>query len=705
MTMDTLLNVLIIEDSEDDALLIVLELRRSNFNPVWEQVETADELRTMLATRNWDVIVADYRIPGFNAPAALEIVKQSQLDIPFIVVSGKIGEQLAVEMMKAGAHDYVMKDNLIRLPEAVRRELREAQIRLERQQTAAALEASEARLRLVTENMSDLVCLHDSNGTYLYITPSSQALLGYSSKELNGRKPDEFLHPEDKANGILDFSNPDIVCTLEPVTYRMRTNSGEYIWLETLKRPILDSNGQIVHWQTTSRNVSDRVTAQSQLKHDALHDKLTGLPNRSLLMERLDLSLKRAKRSLDYQFAVLFLDLDNFKLINDSLGHLTGDELLIEISKHLRKVVREMDLVVRLGGDEFVILLEEIYGIREAVRIAERLFEALYKPLQLTNRQVFTSTSIGIVLGSTDYFRAEDLLRDADLAMYRAKDNGRGQYAIFDAAMRHQVMQQMHLENELRQALNNGDFVLYYQPIVHLETLVIRGFEALIRWRHPARGLISPSEFINLAEETGLILPIGKAMLNLAFQQLEAWEAQFPQNPLSISVNLSVGQLHKFLLKQLDEILSTHSFRQDSLVLEITESMLVEHIEETSDLLEQIKGKGIRISIDDFGTGYSSLSYLHKFPIDTLKIDREFVSSATTDTRNHIIAESLTTLSHLLGLDTIAEGIETTQQLIWLREIGCQSGQGFLFSHPIPATQATKLLASKLPDFVMQLEM
>ena len=235
--MDTPLNVLIIEDSEDDALLIVLELRRSNFNPVWEQVETADKLCTMLKSRTWDVIIADYRIPGFDAPAALKVVKQSQLDIPFIVVSGKVGEQLAVEMMKAGAHDYVMKDNLTRLPEAVRRELREAQIRLERQQTAAALEASEARLRLVTENMSELVCLHDPDGAYLYITLSSQALLGYSPEELNGRKPDEFLHPEDKANGLLDFSNVEMVCSLEPVTYRMRTKSGEYTWLETLTRP------------------------------------------------------------------------------------------------------------------------------------------------------------------------------------------------------------------------------------------------------------------------------------------------------------------------------------------------------------------------------------------------------------------------------------------------------------------------------------
>ncbi|ESA34246.1 response regulator receiver modulated diguanylate cyclase phosphodiesterase with pas pac sensor [Leptolyngbya sp. Heron Island J] len=702
--MDTLLNVLIIEDSEDDALLIVLELRRGNFKPVWEQVETADELRTMLATRSWDVIIADYHIPGFNAPAALEVVKQSQLDIPFIIVSGKIGEQLAVEMLKAGANDYLMKDNLIRLPEAVRRELREACSRVEQKQTAVALEASEACLRLVTENMSDLVCLHDPIGRYLYVTPSSHALLGYRSEELKRLNPNEFIHPNDREQNILDFSTSVLSSASIPVTYRMRTKAGEYIWLETLKKPIFNKNGALIHWQTTSRNVSERVRAQNQLKHDALHDKLTGLPNRSLLMERLQLALKRAKRSPDYQFAVLFLDLDNFKVINDSLGHFFGDELLLVIAKKLTQIVREMDLVVRLGGDEFVILLEEIYGIREAVRIAERLFKSLCIPIKLASREVFTSASIGIVLSAVSYQHAEELLRDADLAMYRAKNNGRGQYAIFDTAMRHQVVQQMHLENELRQALKNEDFILYYQPIINLETRVIQGFEALIRWQHPQRGLISPSEFIQLAEEIGVIVHIGESMLHLASQQLEVWQTQFPTNPLSVSVNLSVSQLHEFLLEQLDEIINIYSFQPSSLALEITESMLVQHVEETRDLLERIKSRGIQISIDDFGTGYSSLSYLHKFPIDTLKIDREFVSLATTDTRNHIIAESLTTLSHLLGLDTIAEGIETTEQLAWLREIGCQSGQGFLFSHPISAAQATKLLANNLPNFVVQPE-
>ncbi|MEO0394891.1 MAG: EAL domain-containing protein [Cyanobacteria bacterium P01_A01_bin.137] len=695
------LNLLIIEDSEDDAHLVLLELGRNDFEVEWVQIQSKPELKQMLTERSWDAIVADYRVPGFDAPAALTIVKQNQLDIPFIVISGKIGEQLAVEMMKAGAHDYVMKDNLTRLPEVIRRELREAQIRLERRQTAAALKASEARLRLVTENMSDLVCLHGSHGEYLYITPSSKALLGYRPEELQGHTPNDFLHPEDKNQGHLSFLEDERAAPITPVTCRMRTKSGDYIWLETLKKPISNERGNIIHWQTTSRDISERVKAQNRLRHDALHDKLTGLPNRSMLMERLALSLKRAKRFSGYQYAILFLDLDNFKLINDSLGHLVGDELLIVMTDQLTQVVREIDLVVRLGGDEFVILLEEIEGIREAVSVAERLFELLAIPLKLANRELYISTSIGILLGTDRYQSAEELIRDADLAMYRAKQNGRGQYTIFDMAMRHQIIQQMHLENELRQALEVGEFVVYYQPIVNLETLVIQGFEALIRWQHPSRGLICPSEFLQVAEEIGVFLPISHTILHQACQQLNSWQAQFPSHSLGLSINLSAEQLCHKLLQQLDTLLGNYDLQPNSLALEITENILIQNVEETCNLLQQIKNKGIRVSIDDFGTGYSSLSYLHKFPIDILKIDREFVSTERANFRNHIIAESLTTLSRLLGIVPIAEGIETTEQLIWLREIGCQAGQGFLFSEPISAEQATRLLISKLPEFVM----
>ncbi|MDC0835881.1 EAL domain-containing protein [Geitlerinema sp. CS-897] len=566
----------------------------------------------------------------------------------------------------------------------------------ELKQVDRALRQSEERLRLVTENMSDLVCLHHPDGRYLYVTPSSETLLGYRPEELIDRDPYEFFHPDDRDRVSRDAHESVLRGQPRAITYRIRQKTGQYIWLETLTQAILDDAGQILHLQTTSRDVSDRVRAEKQLKHEALHDGLTGLPNRNFLMERLDLALKRSKRYRSFQFAVLFLDLDNFKVVNDSLGHCVGDELLLAVGELLQQCVRETDLVARLGGDEFVILLEDIEGIEGAVRVAERVLEALRSPVRVAGREVFTSTSVGIAAGTRDRNNPEDLLRDADLAMYRAKHGGRGQYAIFDPAMHFQVVQRLHLENDLRRALENEEFVLYYQPIVFLETHILRGFEALIRWQHPRRGIVSPGEFIPIAEDTGLIEPMGRWILQAACQQLAAWQTQFPERSIKIGVNLSARQLHEGLLQQLEDLLNTYGFQSESLVLEITESMLVQNVEVTCALLDRIRAKGIRLSIDDFGTGYSSLSYLSGLPVDALKIDRAFVNLSESDARNQVIAESIVALSNLLELNAIAEGIETLQQLEWLRGLGCELGQGYLFSPPVPVDRATEMLSYPL---------
>ncbi|NEO26164.1 MAG: EAL domain-containing protein, partial [Kamptonema sp. SIO4C4] len=564
-----------------------------------------------------------------------------------------------------------------------------------------ALRDSEERLRLVTENMSDLVCLHHPDGRYLYVTPSSETLLGYPPEELIGRDPYDFFHPEDRDrirreshNALLQGnSNPD---NNQPITYRARRKNGDYIWLETLARGILDEQGKVIHIQTTSRYVSDRIKVEQQLKHDALHDGLTGLPNRHFLMERLNTALEQVQESSPSQFAVLFLDLDHFKVVNDSLGHFIGDQLLVVMARLLSQFIGETDMAARLGGDEFIILLEEVEDEATAIQLAERILELLRSPLQLGEREVFTSTSIGIVFNQPNHQRAEDVLRDADLAMYRAKHSGRGRYTLFDPTMHLQVVQRLHLENDLRKALQNQEFVLYYQPIVYLENQSIRGFEALIRWQHPQRGLITPGEFIGVAEETGLIVPMGQWILQAACQQLAAWQTQFLEKPLKISINLSVRQLQSGLLQQLDEVLTTYQVSGENLVLEITESMLVQNIEVTCDLLSQIQAKGINLSIDDFGTGYSSLSYLRQLPVDDLKIDRAFVSPQESDARNQVIAESIIALSNLLELNAIAEGIETPQQLAWLQSLGCELGQGYLFSRPVAVEEATALLQQRV---------
>ena len=333
--------------------------------------------------------------------------------------------------------------------------------------------------------------------------------------------------------------------------------------------------------------------------------------------------------------------------------------------------------------------------ISEVVMVAERILETMRSPLKLANHEVFSGVSLGIVISCADHHQASDLLRDADLAMYKAKRGGRERYAIFNPAMHSQAMKRLQIENDLRKALDHKEFVLYYQPVVDLETYRIRGFETLIRWQHPQRGLVLPDEFIEISEETGLIVDIGRWVMNTACKQLADWQAQFPEQPLSLGVNLSVKELQSTLPKQLENILNTYGLKGHSLVLEVTESMLVKNFETTRDLLHQIKSQGVRVSIDDFGTGYSSLRYLHQLPVNTLKIDRTFVSPAEPDTPNQALVESIIALSHSLGLDTVAEGIETSQQLHWLQQLGCKIGQGFLFSSPVPVDQATELLRQK----------
>jgi len=570
----------------------------------------------------------------------------------------------------------------------------------DRKHAEEALRESENRYRLLAENMNDLVCLHDLNGRYLYVSPSCEALLGYQYREMLGQDPYTFFHPEDCNYIYQDAHVVVLIGKPAPITYRMRHKSGHYIWFETLTKPIFDATGQVVQLQTTSRDVTERIQVQNQLKHDALHDALTGLPNRHLLMERLELAINRAKRLEDYHFAVIFLDLDRFKVINDSLGHLVGDQLLIIVAQKLQATLRGVDLAVRLGGDEFVILLEEIKGIQDAVRAAECIFAELQTPLTIAGQEVYTTSSIGIVLGTKDYIQASDLLRDADIAMYRAKVRGKARYEIFDAEMHTQSLKRLHLENDLRRAIESQEFLLHYQPIIALDTGYLAGFEALIRWQHPTQGLKSPGEFIAVAEETGMITSLDYWALQTACQQLTAWHRIFPHlSTLKVSVNLSAQDLRQSdLLAEVDRILTETQLDGRYLTLEITESMLIEDVESTISLLSQLKARGIQISIDDFGTGYSSLSYLHRLPVDSLKVDRSFVNQIQIGKRNNQIVETIMALGNQLELDTIAEGIETQAQLERLQQLGYKFGQGYLFSRPLSQAAAEALLSSTTND-------
>ena len=455
--------------------------------------------------------------------------------------------------------------------------------------------------------------------------------------------------------------------------------------------------------QKLRQEINERQRVQQQLIHDALHDSLTGLPNRNLLIERIEFTIAHAKRNPDYKYGILFIDLDRFKVINDSLGHLIGDQLLIAVSNLLQECVRENDLVARLGGDEFVILLDGIKSIQDATSIGERIQQKMRSPFELESQNIFTSASIGIVIGSTEYNNHADLMRDADIAMYRAKDKGKARYTIFDQTMYDETLKLVELENSLRFALKRNELTMHYQPIISLDNNHLVGFEALIRWQHPERGAISPVEFIPIAEDTGLILDIGEWLLKEACQQLQTWRQQFasvPQiNSLKMSINLATQQLQEpEFIQKLDQILLETGLEGSSLRLEITESVLIEPEGTIQNTLRQIKNRNIKLSIDDFGTGYSSLSYLRRFPIDNLKIDRSFIQQMNFDSENFEIVRLIITLAKTLGMKTISEGVETALQLNQLKGLGCEFAQGYLFSIPL-APKEIELMLAKYPQF------
>ena len=451
---------------------------------------------------------------------------------------------------------------------------------------------------------------------------------------------------------------------------------------------------ELNHYVAELKRTTDELQASKEhFRHAAFHDALTNLPNRALFTDHLKLAIERTKRQPGHNFAVLFMDLDRFKNINDSLGHIYGDQLLVAISKRLQGCLRQVDVIARLGGDEFAILLDGFTDPNDVLRVAEQIQQAISQPLTIDRNEAFTSASIGIALSTTGYDRPEDVLRDADTAMYRAKDGGKARHEVFDEVMYARAVSLLNLENDLRHAIERQEFQVYYQPIVTIKTGKVCGFEALVRWQHPTRGLISPMEFIPLAEETGLIVPLGQWVLEEACRQMREWQGQsFANRTLAVSVNLSGRQLSRGdLCRQVRSILERTGLDPRSLKLEITESVVMENAELAITMLKQLHELGIQLSIDDFGTGYSSLSYLHRFPVNNLKIDRSFIGRMGLGDENLEIVRTIIMLARNLGMEVIAEGIETEEQLAQLRALSCGFGQGYLFSAPLDAESAAGL--------------
>jgi diguanylate cyclase (GGDEF)-like protein len=502
--------------------------------------------------------------------------------------------------------------------------------------------------------------------------------------------PSKFPSPEIIA--LIDGAGADDILNVVPITGR-DGNRGLLTVIGPLEIELTDDTGNLELWAALLSAAMDREELMVSLRRNALHDALTGLPNRALLMDRLDQSIARAHRVRDARFAVLFLDLDHFKTLNDSLGHIAGDRLLIQIAHRLSQCLRSIDTVARLGGDEFAIIVTELDSDEAASFVAERIQEALREPFDLEGHRVFTSASVGIALSSDNHRRAEDFLRDADTAMYRAKSQGRARHQLFDGQMHEQAMERLSIEAGVRRALERGELVLYYQPIVSLESNAVVGVEALIRWEHPERGILEPAAFLQVAEESGLILPVSDWVIRAACEQASRWQRALPK-AMRVSVNVPPQQLkHVSFVKLIRDNLRQAGLPASALGLELVESSLIENREAIVDNLSELRRMGVHIAIDDFGTGYSSLSYLKRLPIDALKIDRSFIQGVPLDVNDTAISTTIIAMARSLNLSVVAEGVETPQQADFLRGHGCPSAQGYYFAQPLPAAECSDFFA------------
>jgi PAS domain S-box-containing protein len=563
--------------------------------------------------------------------------------------------------------------------------------------------------QLITENAADLIAVVDGAGNRLYNSPAYQKVLGYTNEELAAVSSIDQIHPSDRERVLQAAAKARASGHGERLEYRMRHKNGEWRILESTASPIQSNNHAPDRLVIVNRDITDRKRAEEMLEHRALHDVLTELPNRALFVDRLKHSLIRARRHSDYTFVVLFIDIDGFKVLNDSLGHSAGDELLIQVARRLSAGFRETDTisrsgpgvpgkssddsVARLGGDEFTVLLDDVSNPSDAIRVARRILDKIAVPFSIGGQEIVISASIGIAASSNSYEGAEDLLRDAEIAMYRAKQAGKARCEVFDPAMHSSAVRRLKLETDLRRGIEHGELLVYYQPIISLDSGRITGFEALSRWK-TLQGMVSPADFIPIADETGLIVPMNRALYLEACQQLKSWQTKLQCTPpLTMSLNITPRQFAQpDLAKEIGAILNQSRIHPSAVNLEITETIAMGDADHAFSVLSDLKALGVRLSIDDFGTGYSSLSRLPRYPIDALKIDRVFISQMSTDHDNHEIVRLIISLAHSLGLKVVAEGTETQNEVNELKRLKCEMVQGFLYSPPVDSVKAFELL-------------
>ncbi|MDJ0717355.1 MAG: EAL domain-containing protein, partial [Prochloraceae cyanobacterium] len=567
--------------------------------------------------------------------------------------------------------------------------------------TEKALRESEQRYALASRAANDGLWDWNLNNNRVYYSPRWKSLLGYEEDEIKDTPEEWFnrVHPD-----YIDRLKEEIATHVKhnishfEISYPIEYRDGSYRWMLCRGIAIADEQGKVYRITGSQTDITLSRLVEEQLRFEALHDTLTNLPNRTFFLEELERVLVTSEQNGDYKFSVLFLDLDRFKVINDSLGHLVGDLLLVEFAHRVKNCLGEEQIFARLGGDEFVIILENIQDISDATKLADSIQEKLRKPFNLERHEIFVTVSIGIAQSTENYQQIEDILRDADIAMYQAKASGKARYALFEPGMHQEVVTTLQIENDLRRAIEREEFQLFYQPLVRVSNGQIVGFEALLRWLHPEKGMISPGDFIPLAEETGAIVEMGWWILEKACHQMYLWQQRYPNYPpMMMSVNVSVKQFDEIhnISDRIQEILHKTGLNPSSLKLEITESIIMNNPEKLTVTLDQLKALGIKLSMDDFGTGYSSLSYLYKLPIDTLKIDRSFIKNIDIDSEKLELTQTIINLAKNLNMETIAEGIETSKQLTKLKTLNCKYGQGYLFSKPVNSEIAEALISNQ----------
>jgi diguanylate cyclase (GGDEF)-like protein/PAS domain S-box-containing protein len=813
------LRLLIVDDSPEDADLVVRELRRAGFSLRWSRVQTEPDFREALR-EGPDIIVSDYFMPGFSGLRALELLKGGgQQHLPFILISGTVGEEEAVQAMRAGATDYLLKDRLVRLPSAVQRALMETQLRAERAEGTVV----RARLASIVDSSEDAIIGKTLEGTITNWNRGAEHIFGYSAVEAVGQSM-LMLIPADRVNEAREIlariAHGETVKHFETVRVR---RDGVRIDVSVRLSPIIDAQGRIVGVSNIARDITEQKRLEDQLfvekdraqvtlhsigdavistdassrvtylnaaaerltgwpaadaagrplcqvfnvvdaasraslvdsaanamsaghtvtadgnrmllrrngsellieesaapihqrdgrvtgavivfrdvsatramllkmAHLAHYDVLTNLANRSLVHDRITQAVALSRRH-GTTFAVLFVDLDRFKRINDSMGHTMGDALLQSVTSRLLSAVRGSDTVSRHGGDEFVVLLPQLARGEDAARPADKILAALAAPHQIADHTLHLTASVGISVYPGDGEDVSGLISAADAAMYRAKETGRNNRRFFTPEMNARRVTRSTLENGLREALSRGEFRLHYQPKVDLQTSRVTGVEALLRWQHPERGLVAPGDFVAIAEECGLILPIGQWVLREACRQAQVWQTA-GLAPTRTAVNVSAIEfLAPGFLEGVEDVLRETGLGPEWLEFEVTESVLMADVQSTTRVLRALKDRGVSLAIDDFGTGYSSLSYLTKFPIDTLKIDRSFIHTMTPSGDHASIVEAIIGMGRSLKLCVIAEGVETAEQLTLLQALSCREGQGFYFGRPVDADQ----FAGRLP--------